>query len=161
MNAYTERLIGLVGTRNPLEVLADTPSHLEDLYWDLKDKKLGSSYGEGKWTAREILAHLVDAEYANGFRVRLTLAIDHPTIQPWDQDAWIAVYKGIDASLAVEAFRALRGWNLALFESLTTEQRERVALHPERGEETIGTMIAALAGHDLNHLAQLERIAAP
>jgi hypothetical protein len=160
MSAYTEHLIGLIGQRDPLAVLAETPVRLEDLYWELKDKKLGSSYGEGKWTAREILAHLVDSESTYGFRIRLALAEEHPTLQPYDQDAWIRLYKGIDASLAVETFRALRSWNLALFGGLTPEQRARGAFHPERGEEAVDTMIALLAGHDLNHLAHLEQIAA-
>jgi hypothetical protein len=160
MSEYTERLIGLVGRRDPVEVMAATPARLEDLYWELKDKKLGASFAEGKWTARQILAHLVDAEYATGFRIRLALAVDHPTLQPWDQDAWIALYGGIDASLAVETFRSLRSWNLELIRSLTPEQGDRGAFHPERGEEPVKTMITLLAGHDLNHLAQLERIAA-
>ncbi len=158
MSAYTERLIGLAGDRDPLEILSETPSRLEDLYWELKDKKLGSSYGEGKWTARQILAHLVDSEGAYGFRVRLALAEDRPTIQPYDQDAWMGLYRTIDSELAVEVFRSLRTWNLTLFRTLTPEQRARGAFHPERGEEPVGRMIALLAGHDLNHLAQLEHI---
>ena len=161
MGSYTEGLIRLVGERSPLKVLADTPSRLEDLYWELKDKKLSNSYGEGKWTARQILAHLTDSESTYGFRVRLALAQDHPTIQPYDQDAWVNLYRqGIDASLAVEVFRSLRTWNLALFRTLTAEQLSRGAFHPERGEEPVAMMIALLAGHDLNHLAQLERIVA-
>jgi hypothetical protein len=159
MTTYTERLIALTEGRDPFDVLSETPSRLEDLYWELKDKKLGSSYAAGKWTAREILAHLADTEGVYGFRVRLALAADHPTIQPFDQDGFNRLYQGIDASLAIEVFRAQRTWNLELFRSLTPAQRERAALHPERGEETVGHIIALLAGHDLNHLAQLERIA--
>jgi len=159
MTAYTDRLLALVGDRDPEQVLADMPSRLEDAYWELKDKKLGVPFGEGKWTAREILAHLVDVEAAWAFRVRLALTVDHPTIQPYDQDAFVGLYKGIDASLAVEVFRSLRTWNLELVRSLTPEQKARGAFHPERGEEPVGRMIALLAGHDLNHLAQLESIA--
>jgi hypothetical protein len=33
-------------------------------------------------------------------------------------------------------------------------------MHPERGMETIGILVKMLAGHDLNHIAQLEQIAA-
>ena len=32
--------------------------------------------------------------------------------------------------------------------------------HPERGELTLGVLVETQAGHDLNHLAQLQRIAA-
>jgi uncharacterized damage-inducible protein DinB len=159
MNAYTDRILGFVGDRDPVEILAETPSRLEDLYWELKDKKLGVPFAEGKWTARQILAHLVDVECAWSFRVRLALTADHPTIQPYDQDAFVGLYKGIDASLAVEAFRSLRTWNLELVRSLSPEQAARGAFHPERGEEPVGRMISLIAGHDLNHLAQLELIA--
>jgi len=159
VNEYRNRQLALVGDRDPLAVLAATPSRLEDLYWELKDKKLGSSFGEGKWTVRQVLAHLVDAEAAMGFRIRLALAVDHPTIQPYDQDAFIGVYGTIDAGLAVEVFRSLRSWNLEVIRPLTPEQKARGTFHPERGEESLAQMIAMLAGHDLNHLAQLERIA--
>jgi uncharacterized damage-inducible protein DinB len=159
MTAYTDRILALLGERKPEEVLADTPSRLEDAYWELKDKKLGVPFGEGKWTARQILAHLVDVEAAFAFRVRLALTAEHPTLQPYDQDAFVGLYKGIDASLAVEVFRSLRTWNLELVRSLTPEQTARGAFHPERGEEPVSLMLALLAGHDLNHLAQLEAIA--
>jgi hypothetical protein len=159
MSAYTERLIGLVGQRDPLAVLGETPARLQDLHRALEGSRLGHSFAAGKWTARQILGHLVDAESAVGFRVRLALAEDHPTIQPWDQDAWMSLYREIDADQALAAVRALRVWNLALFRTLTPEQRARGAFHPERGEESVGMMIMLLAGHDLNHLAQLEQIA--
>ena len=159
MSAYIERLLGLVGDRDPVQILSETPSRLEDVYWEVKDKKLAVPFGEGKWTARQIFAHLVDVENVWSFRVRLALTVDHPTIQPYDQDAFVSLYKGIDASLAVEVFRSARTWNLELVRSLTPEQLSRGAFHPERGEEPVGRMIGLIAGHDLNHLAQLELIA--
>lgn len=159
MKTYTERLLGLVGEREPVQILSETPSRLEDLYWELKDKRLSVPFGEGKWTALQIFAHLVDVESVWSFRVRLALTVDRPTVQPYDQDAFVGLYKGIDASLAVEVFRSARTWNLELVRSLTPEQRARGAFHPERGEEPVGRMISLIAGHDLNHLAQLELIA--
>ena len=71
----------------------------------------------------------------------------------------MGLYGGIDASLAVESLRSLRTWNLELVRSLTPEQMDRGAFHPERGEEPVGRMISLIAGHDLNHLAQLDLIA--
>jgi hypothetical protein len=159
MTAYTDRLVGLVGDRDPLEVVAHTAARVEALYGRLKHSRLGESYGEGKWTARQIFAHLADVEGAFGFRVRMALVEDHPTIQPYDQDAFNRIYRTIDAGLAVAVFCSLRTWNVGLLRSLTQEQRARGAFHPERGEEPVGRMIVLLAGHDLNHLAQLETIA--
>lgn len=156
---YTARILELLGDRDPLELLAATPSRLEDLFWQLGEKGLDRRIGEAGWTARQILAHIADAEIGYGFRFRQVLSEDAHRIQPFDQDAWTALYRGVDASLALELFRALRLWNLSVLRALTPEQLERAGQHPERGVETVALMIKLLAGHDLNHIAQLERIA--
>jgi len=158
MHPYTARILGLLGDRDPLEVLSATPDRLARLREGLGKAGLTRSYAPGKWTAREILAHFADVEIAVGFRVRQALAEDGYRIQPFDQDAWAKRYRGLDPGLAVEAFRGLRLWNLALFRSLSPEDLARGAFHPERGEEPVGTIVKLLAGHDLNHAGQLERI---
>ncbi|MFH1176094.1 MAG: DinB family protein [Acidobacteriota bacterium] len=160
MNDYAQRVLALLGDHKPLEVLAATPSRLEDLFWELKEKGLGRSLGEGKWTASQIFAHLTDAEIGYAFRVRQVLTEAGHRVQTFDQDSWLALYRTVDVSLVLELFRALRLWNLELFRSLTPEQWSHLAVHPERGEETLETMSKLLAAHDLNHLAQLEQIAA-
>jgi hypothetical protein len=81
-------------------------------------------------------------------------------IQPIDQDAWARPYTRLDARAAVRALTALRPWNLTLYRALSPADLARVAMHPERGEETVETMIRMQAGHDRNHLAQLEQILA-
>jgi hypothetical protein len=46
-----------------------------------------------------------------------------------------------------------------MWQRLTPEQRQRVFKHPEYGELTVEWVMAQLAGHDIHHLRQLERIA--
>ncbi|MDR3754174.1 MAG: DinB family protein [Terracidiphilus sp.] len=113
----------------------------------------------GKWSAAEIVSHLADCEIVFAFRLRQTLAEDNPTIQPFDQDKWAAQYSGIPVALAVEAFNALRNWNLRLIQSALPAAAGKTMTHPERGEMTFQTVIETMAGHDLNHLAQLRHIA--
>lgn len=157
MNPYTSRILGLLGHRDPLEVLQQTPGLLEALTARIDPER---SYGPGKWTAREILSHLADTELAMGFRIRQTLAADHPTVQPFDQEAWAKRYSGLPLPLALETFHALRAWNLALIGGLSDDDLGRTYYHPEREEgESLRRLIHLMAGHDLNHLAQLEQIA--
>jgi len=158
MHIYTERILGLIGERDPLDSMARTPGRLADLYARIGEKGIEQSYDAGKWTARKIFAHLADAELAIGFRIRQVLAGERQ-IQVFDQDIWASRYDSADTWLAVEAETALRQWNLGLFRSLGPPELRRAALHPERGEETVGLMIRLMAGHDLNHLGQLEKIA--
>ena len=124
----------------------------------LGEAGLSRSYGPGKWTGKQILAHLADAELAIGFRTRQVLAEEKHTIQPFDESAWARRYENVDAEAALGAFLASRRWNLALFRKLTAADLSREAIHPERGAETPDTIIRLLAGHDLNHLAQLEKL---
>jgi DinB family protein len=53
----------------------------------------------------------------------------------------------------------LRRDNLRLIERATPADLERVGVHAERGEESAGYLVRLYAGHDLMHLAQIERIA--
>ena len=75
-----------------------------------------------------------------------------------EQDSWATRYKKMDAALAVETFRALRAWNIALFSTFGLEDWNKEVTHPARGVESIDLMVRFLAGHDLNHLKQLEAI---
>jgi hypothetical protein len=156
--SYRERLLGLLGDRNPLEAMEANSKRVETVARGLGDAGLSRSYGPGKWTGKQILAHLADAEMGIGFRVRQILSEDNHTIQPWDEGSWARRYTDVDVESALGSYRALRRWNLALFRGLSAEDLEREAVHPERGPEKLGTVIRLLAGHDLNHLAQLERL---
>src|SRR5688572_24947388 len=159
MNPYTERILGLLGDRAPVASLEASSKRIESLASTLGRDGLGRSYAPGKWTASQILAHLADAELAIGFRLRQALAEDNYIIQAFDQELWAKRYGALDGALATRTFSALRQWNLALIRTLKPEELARPAMHPERGPESVEIIIKMLAGHDLNHLAQLETIA--
>jgi hypothetical protein len=113
----------------------------------------------GKWSAAEIVCHLADCDLVFGFRLRQTLAEEGPTIQPFDQDKWAAIYPGVPAEQALEAFTALRQWNLRMIRGALPAAAGRKMTHPERGTMTFKTVVETMAGHDLNHLGQLRRLA--
>src|SRR6187397_2300867 len=156
--SYRARLLGLLGDRDPLEALEANAARVEAVARELGEAGLSRSYGPGKWTGRQILAHLADAEVATAFRVRQVLSEDEHRIQGWDEGSWARRYADVDAESALGSYRALRRWNLALLRGLSKADLERQAVHPERGAETLGEIVRLLAGHDLNHLGQLERL---
>ena len=156
--SYRERLLGLLGDRDTLEALEANAERVEAVARKLGEAGLSRSYGPGKWTGRQILAHLADAEVATGFRIRQVLSEDDHRIQGWDEGAWARRYVDVDAQSALRSYRALRRWNLALIRGLSKEDLGRRAVHPERGPETLGEIVRLLAGHDLNHLGQLEQL---
>lgn len=160
MNEYRERILGLLGKDDPFEVLETTPGRVSSLVERMGEEGLGRRFGTGKWTGREVVGHLADVEIAVGFRVRQMVSQPDHVIQPFDQDAWARPYPRLDGRVAVRALTALRAWNLAYYRTLVPDDLARVAMHPERGEESVETTIRMHAGHDRNHLAQLELILA-
>lgn len=159
MHPYLSRIFDLLGERDPITVLQATPARLEQLLEALGPGGLERSYAPGKWPARDIYAHLADCELGLGFRFRQALAIDGYTAESFDQDVWAERYARLDPALALDAFRGLRGWNLALFAGFDLHDWGREVRYPFEGIDTVDAMVRFLAGHDLNHLAQLETIA--
>jgi len=158
MTAATHPYAQLLGDRDPLAVLAETQERIPAIAQKLGPEGLKRSYGPGKWSGAQVLAHLTDCEIAFGFRVRQIVAEPRLPIQPFDENLWAAHYDRADGAQAAQTFKAVRAWNLALFRQLSKEERGQTSQHPTRGPETAETVIRILAGHSLNHLAQLEKI---
>lgn len=149
-----------LGNQNLHEVIAATPEQLAATVGQLGAGGLERSYAPGKWSARQILCHLADCEIAFAFRLRQALAEPHHVIQPFDQELWAKPYPALDAQTALHVFSTLRHWNLALIQTVSPEDRAKPVSHPERGKMTFQTIVETMAGHDLNHLRQLQTIAA-
>jgi hypothetical protein len=155
LNPYESFLDG-----RPVEtILSDTAATIAGYLDKIGGEKVSEAPAPGKWSPAAIVSHLADCEIVFGFRLRQTLAEDGPTIQPFDQDKWAARYGDLPASAALEAFRALRNWNLTMIHHALPHAADRIMTHPERGTMTFKTVVETMAGHDLNHLGQLRRIA--
>ncbi len=158
---YTKRILGFVEGKNPLAVQAATAGRLARLVRGLNPSQRRRRPAPGKWSIGEILAHLADAEIVAGWRFRMMLSASGGTIQAFDQNAWERNerYDRMDPKRSLETFRAVREFNLALLRSLKPAMLTRYGMHAERGKETVAHYIRMMAGHDLNHLGQVERIA--
>lgn len=152
INPYAKYL----GQQDARAVLAATPGFVHQAVGAMTPEQVEAPIAPGKWSPRQIVAHLADCEQVFSFRLRQTLAMANPVIQPFDQDAWAQHYAGYDAESAMELLRAARGWNLKLIGTLSEADLRREMTHPERGTMTFGTVLETMAGHDLNHLAQLQ-----
>jgi DinB superfamily len=157
--AYRERLFELLGDRNPLDVMAQTPLTLADIALNYPATVLRTRPFEGKWTPNEIIGHLSDGEWVSGYRLRLILCEHDPIILGMNQELWVTGQQHNDRepSELVEMFRMMRQCNLALWRRMSLADLKRTGQHSERGPEALGVMLRMTAGHDLSHLDQITR----
>lgn len=149
----------VLGGRDAQEIISGTPAKLGAIFNHLGPEGVEKSPAPGKWSAREIFCHLADCEITFAFRLRQALAEENHVIQPFDQEKWATTYAAYDAPSALAVFSSIRRWNLALIRSRSQEDQGKQVTHPERGTMTFRTIVETMAGHDLNHLQQLEAIA--
>lgn len=160
---YTKRILGYTDGKEALAVQASTAEKLARLIDGVPTDKLRARPAPQQWSVSEILAHLADGEIVGGFRMRLILGSPGTPVAAYDQDNWVTSghYDKRDPRKSLDQFRVLREANLGLLESLDPEQWHHFGMHAERGKETIEHIARMFAGHDVNHLRQVEKILAP
>jgi uncharacterized damage-inducible protein DinB len=155
LNPYAKFL----GDAPPHDVLDMTAVTIARLIRNSDNAALTRSPAPGKWSIRDILCHLADCEISFAFRLRQTIAETNHVIQPFDQEAWASAFARLDAHDALEAFTAVRRWNMLFIRAVGTAAESKTVQHPERGEMTFRTIVETMAGHDINHLRQIENLA--
>ena len=160
---YAARVLGYVEGKNPLQILQATPNRLAALLEGKTKKQLTTRPAPERWSAAEIAAHFGDAEVAISWRLRQMLSTNAAAIQGYDQNAWAATfdYAHRDPRQSVQFFRTLRAGNIALLKSVPRQLWENYGIHSERGKESVARVVSMVAGHDLNHLRQVEAILKP
>jgi hypothetical protein len=158
--AYVAAILDLLGSRDPMSVLRETSFALRRSIDGLSADELRRREGPGKWSIAHVLQHLADSDLVWGWRLRLILAQDRPTLTGYDQDAWAnrLHYELSDPEESLQTFSVLRRGNLRLLERASSEDLKRVGVHVERGEEALEHHCRLYAGHDLMHLQQIGRI---
>jgi len=159
---YTQRILGNVAGLEPLQVQGATSKKLEKFLAEISPAKLRKRPAPEKWSIAEIVAHLADVEIVIGWRVRSILGSPGTSIQAFDQESWLISghYDQREPSESVAQFSAVRGANLRLYKSLSPEQWKHYGIHSERGQESVEHIVRMIAGHDINHLKQIEAIVA-
>ena len=161
LQQHTEPNLGFVSGKGPLDAQGETAKVMARLIQRLDSEQLSRRPEPGKWSITEILAHLADSEIVLSWRMRMVICQNGAPIQAVDQDAWARTFDYLrhDPRVSLETFRVLRENNLRMLRALPQHLWKNYGTHSERGKETLADIVRMYAGHDLNHLAQVENIA--
>ena len=159
---YIARILSNSKGQDGLAVLGQTADRLKTMLDSASPAKWRARPAPGRWSAAEVLAHLADAELVAAWRVRSILASDGTPLQAFDQDTWASAFKygEIDPAESLQTFSAARASLLSLLVRVDPSRHAHHGLHAERGKETITHLIQLYAGHDINHLKQIEALVA-
>jgi hypothetical protein len=114
----------------------------------------------GKWSIRQIIAHVADSEMVCAQRMRQIVAEDNPTLMAFDQEAWTRNldYARRKPKQSLESFRRMRGENYELLKELPEAAYARTGNHSERGPITLRFQLELLAEHAESHARQMQAI---
>jgi hypothetical protein len=114
----------------------------------------------GKWSIRQLVAHLADSEMVGAYRMRAVIAEDNPTLSGFDQDLWARNldYAQRKPKQALESFRRYRAENYDLLKTVPESAYSRTGNHTERGPLTLLNLVEIYAGHAENHARQMQSI---
>lgn len=150
---YIQRYLDLIPSENWLEEMKISGGQTLDIYQQFREYQANFAYAEGKWTLKELLQHLTDAERIFIYRALRFSRNDQTQLAGWDEELYAKEYHLEQVCLKhlIEEFDFLRKSNILFFKNLKASVllRKGIANGNEISVETLGKLIA---GHNIHHL---------
>jgi hypothetical protein len=149
--------VSLVPDGDIIDTLREQRVGIGDLIAAIPAEKTDYRYAPGKWTTREVVGHVIDAEWVFTSRA-LWFARGVPTPLPgMDQDEFMsgANFADRDLSGLAQEFAGLRSAGIVLFDSFDEDIMSRVGV-ASGTEVTVRALAYIIAGHALHHVRVLE-----
>ena len=140
-----------------LKVLEEQPGQLESLFAAIPEERGGFRYEPGKWSLREVLGHLTDAERILGFRAYCISRGETQPLHGVDFEAYAAHGEFDRRTLAdlLKEFVDLRRSQIAMFRSLSEDAASRMGT-ADGNPLSVRALVYILAGHVRYHVRLLE-----
>jgi hypothetical protein len=149
---YQSMYVNLIGDEPILDVLENLQESTFSFFNDLDAEKGDYAYADSKWTIKEVLGHMIDAERTFAYRV-LAFSRGQKELPGFDQDEYVekSTFKTQLFKDLIDEFRLLREVNLYLFRSLTADQLLMTGI-ASGNVVTIRAILYVIAGHEMHHL---------
>ena len=150
---FYKNYIKVLGDVNLHEVLNDSFNDLMETLQEVPEEKLTYRYEEGKWTIKELLQHIVDAERVLSYRALRFSRNDATDLHGFDEDWYVDNSNGNDRDFKdiLDEFSHLRKASISLFQSFTSEMLA-LAGSSNGSDMTVRALGFIIAGHQIHHL---------
>jgi len=151
---YAVTYISLVPTDElVLQHLDDNFKSIKKLMLSLPAEKLHYRYAEGKWTIKEILVHLLDAERIFSYRALCIARQETISLPGFEQDDYVthSNANARDINSILEEYESLRHSTITLFNGFTDTALAIVGT-ANKNKLSPRAAVYQIAGHELHHL---------
>jgi hypothetical protein len=157
-NPYYSKYISLVTEEDVLGVLDRQLETIRALAASLSPDRETYRYAKGKWSVRQVIGHLIDAERVFGYRAFRISRGDETPLSGFDENTYVerSPYEGVAATILAEEFAHVRGANLAMLRQLDAA---RFVLKGTANNNPISVraLVYIMAGHVRHHLNGLRQ----
>jgi uncharacterized damage-inducible protein DinB len=155
--AYFAGYISKVNTDTIAEAINTYSAPLHQFYTSLPEAKADFAYAEGKWTVKEMLQHIIDAERVFSYRVMCIARKDKTSLPSFDENLYAENSQANKRSLSElkEEFAAVRKSTDLLLQSLTEDQFGEMGTSSNK-PVTAKAIAYIIFGHMLHHKGILE-----
>ncbi len=150
---FYKNYIKSLGTVDLFDILNNS---LEDLLLTIKDlpeEKLNFSYQEGKWTIKELVQHIIDAERVLSYRALRFSRNDSTDLQGFNEDWYVENSNGNDRNIEdlLNEFSFVRNSTISLFKSFSDEMFT-LSGSINGSDMSVRALGFIIAGHQIHHL---------
>lgn len=142
--------------RAAIDDLAALPARMRDAVEGLSDAQLDTPYRPGGWTVRQLVHHVADSHMNGLIRTKLALTEPHPTIKPYDQDAWVGLADvRLPIAVSISILDGVHERWTAICRSLADADFARTFVHPDLGQLTLDAHVHLYGWHSRHHVAHV------
>lgn len=116
------------------------------------EKKSRYRYAPGKWSIREVIGHLIDAERVFTYRALTFARADHNPLPGFDENMWASSSNADSRTLKslLDELKAVRSATLGLFSGFTEEQLARTGIASGH-QVSVRGLLYVTTGHERHH----------
>jgi uncharacterized damage-inducible protein DinB len=153
---YYGKYIALVPNGDVVAVLRDQSAETVRLLRNLPPGKADYAYAPGKWTVKEVVGHVIDAERIFAYRVLRFARGDKTELASFDENTYVPAGQFGRRTMndLLEEYEAVRASSIHLARHLEAEALDRRGT-ASQNPVTVRALLYIIAGHERHHIGLL------
>lgn len=149
---YYSQYIKHSGNTNLLDVLKESAQALNSLFETISDEKMNYKYAEDKWTIKDMLLHIIDAERVFAYRALRFARADKTNLPGFEHDDYVVVANANGRSKAslLNEYNAQRESTIQLFSNFKDEMLMQIGV-ASGNPMSVRALGFVTAGHETHH----------